>query len=80
MFDRRKVLTGIGSALALAGPGLVPRLALSQQRAPLVSGLPTGIYDTAILDALPGKKPLNCGWSTPRCFRRCRVPTPTFRP
>ena len=58
MFDRRRILTGMGSALALAGPGLVPRWALAQQRPPLVSGLPTGVYDTAILDALPGKKPL----------------------
>src|SRR4051794_41517950 len=57
MFDRRKVLTGLaGGAAALAAPGL-PRLALGQQP-PLVPGLPSGVYDTAVLDALPGKKPL----------------------
>src|SRR3954451_543765 len=59
MFDRRKVLTRLaGGAVVLAAPGLLPRLALGQQRPPLVSGLPGGVYDTAILDALPGKKPL----------------------
>ncbi len=58
MFDRRRVLTGIGSGLALAGSGLLPRWALSQQQPPLVAGLPEGVYDTTILEALPGKKPL----------------------
>ena len=58
MFDRRRILTGMGSALAFAVPGLAPRLALSQERPPLVSGLPAGVYDTATLEALPGKKPL----------------------
>jgi DMSO/TMAO reductase YedYZ molybdopterin-dependent catalytic subunit len=58
MFDRRRVLTGIGSGLALAGSGLMPRWAMAQQRPPLVAGLPEGVYDTAILEALPGKKPL----------------------
>ena len=58
MFDRRKVLTGLaGGAAALAAPGL-PWLALGQQRPSLVSGLPSGVYDTAVLGALPGKKPL----------------------
>ena len=58
MFNRRKMLTGLaGGAAVLAAPGL-PRLALGQQRPSLVSGLPSGVYDTAILDALPGKKPL----------------------
>jgi sulfite dehydrogenase len=33
-------------------------LASSQERPLLVSGLPGGVYDTAILDTLPGKKPL----------------------
>ncbi len=44
--------------LALAGSGLVPRWALSQQQPALAPGLPAGVYDTAVLDALPGKKPL----------------------
>jgi DMSO/TMAO reductase YedYZ molybdopterin-dependent catalytic subunit len=58
MFDRRRVLAGMGSAVALAGSGLIPRWALAQQRPALASGLPAGVYDTAILEALPGKKPL----------------------
>jgi DMSO/TMAO reductase YedYZ molybdopterin-dependent catalytic subunit len=33
-------------------------LAWARQEATLVPGLPNGVYDTAILDALPGKKPL----------------------
>jgi DMSO/TMAO reductase YedYZ molybdopterin-dependent catalytic subunit len=56
--DRRRVLSGMGSALAFAVPGLASRWALSQERPPLVSGLPAGVYDTAVLDTLPGKKPL----------------------
>jgi DMSO/TMAO reductase YedYZ molybdopterin-dependent catalytic subunit len=51
---RRRFLQGAGSTLAL-GTGLAPALA---QKAPLTTGLPSGEYDTAILDALPGKKPL----------------------
>jgi hypothetical protein len=47
MFDRRRVLSGMGSALAFHVPGLGSRLALSQERPPLVSGLPAGVYDTA---------------------------------
>src|SRR5271165_1477140 len=58
MVDRRRVITGMGSALASAVVGLAPRITLSQERPPLVPGLPEGVYDTAILDALPGKKPL----------------------
>jgi DMSO/TMAO reductase YedYZ molybdopterin-dependent catalytic subunit len=45
-------------ALALAWPGLDLRPAWSQERPVLVPGLPAGVYDTAILDALPGKQPL----------------------
>lgn len=58
--DRRQILrhAGLGAAAALAGPALLPRLALAQQKPSLVPGLPAGVYDTAILDALPGKKPL----------------------
>src|SRR6516225_4846685 len=58
MFDRRGVLAGMGSALAFAVSGLAPRLALSQERPPIVPGLPAGVYDTAMLDTLPGKQPL----------------------
>lgn len=58
MIDRRMVVTGMGTALASAVTGLTPRMTLSQERPPLVPGLPEGVYDTAILDTLPGKKPL----------------------
>lgn len=58
MLKRRSVLQGIGSAVVLGTSGVVPRLAAAAENAPLVSGLPPGEYDTAILDALPGKKPL----------------------
>ncbi|MBV9687740.1 MAG: molybdopterin-dependent oxidoreductase [Alphaproteobacteria bacterium] len=58
MVDRRAVVTGISSALASVATGLAPRATLSQERPSLASGLPQGVYDTAILDALPGKKPL----------------------
>jgi hypothetical protein len=57
--NRRQILRGAGAgAAALAAPGLLPRLAREQQKPALVPGLPSGLYDTAILDALPGKKPL----------------------
>ena len=56
MILRRRFLQGAGSTLAL-GAGFVPGLA-SAQKAPLTTGLPSGEYDTAVLDALPGKKPL----------------------
>jgi DMSO/TMAO reductase YedYZ molybdopterin-dependent catalytic subunit len=57
--DRRQLLrrAGIGVA-ALAGPGWLPRLTWAQQGPALLPGLPSGVYDTAVLDALPGKKPL----------------------
>jgi len=56
--DRRTIVTGIGSALASVVAGLAPRATVSQERPPLVPGLPEGIYGTAVLDALPGKTPL----------------------
>ncbi len=55
---RRTLLRGMGGGLALATTGIAPRLALGQERPKLVPGLPDGVYDTAVLDALPGKKPL----------------------
>ena len=57
MLSRRHVLTGASSGALLAGTNLLPRLARAAG-APLVTGLPPGEYDTAVLDALPGKKPL----------------------
>ena len=57
--NRRQLLRRAGAgAAAVVGPGLLPRLAWPQQKPALVPGLPAGVYDTAILDALPGKKPL----------------------
>jgi len=53
MFDRRHVLKA-GSALALLGP----ELARAADKVPLVQGLPDGEYTTAVMDALPGKRPL----------------------
>jgi len=58
MFSRRHLMQGIGGAIVLASPGILARLAAAAGGAPLVSGLPSGEYDTAVLDALPGKKPL----------------------
>jgi sulfite dehydrogenase len=56
MLERRRVLQGLGSVFA--APGLVSRLASPAELPYLTFGLPAGVYDTAILDALPGKKPL----------------------
>jgi len=55
MLGRRDILRGAGSGLLLAGT--MPRIAAAAG-VPLVEGLPPGEYDTAVLDALPGKKPL----------------------
>ena len=55
--DRREFFRGAAGAAALAAMGL-PRLARAAEPSFLVPGLPAGEYDTAILEALPGKKPL----------------------
>jgi len=54
--DRRHVLRGLGGALGLASlrAGGLARAA----EAPLAAGLPDGLYDTATLETLPGKRPL----------------------
>lgn len=54
--DRRHVLRGLGGALGLASLrfGGLARAA----QAPLAAGLPDGLYDTATLETLPGKRPL----------------------
>lgn len=57
MFDRRTLLRSIGGA-ALAGSSLLPRLATAAGEPALTTGLPDGVYNTADLEALPGKKPL----------------------
>jgi sulfite dehydrogenase (cytochrome) subunit A len=56
LLNRRKLLLGMGG-VALAAPRLLPRAAAAAEL-PLTSGLPEGVYDTADLEALPGKKPL----------------------
>jgi DMSO/TMAO reductase YedYZ molybdopterin-dependent catalytic subunit len=53
---RRIFLQGLSGALA--APALLSRRAFSAERAPLPPGLPQGDYDTAVLEALPGKRPL----------------------
>jgi DMSO/TMAO reductase YedYZ molybdopterin-dependent catalytic subunit len=53
MISRRALLAG--GALALAGGGPPVR---AVQKPFLPPGLPDGVYDTAKLEALPGKKPL----------------------
>jgi len=58
MVDRRQILQSVGSAIALGASGLLARAAGAAEKVPLVSGLPSGVYDTATLEALPGKKPL----------------------
>ena len=55
MVSRRKVLLGMGSTAALGASGLREAVAQGLQ---LTTGLPGGVYDTASLEALPGKKPL----------------------
>jgi DMSO/TMAO reductase YedYZ molybdopterin-dependent catalytic subunit len=52
MRDRRSFITALGAGFALAGSGLaLPRRALG-------AGLPQGAIDSAVLEALPGKRPL----------------------
>jgi sulfite dehydrogenase (cytochrome) subunit A len=57
MVDRRKVLLGMGGTAALGASGLLSRAAAAQ-KPQLTTGLPGGVYDTAALETLPGKKPL----------------------
>jgi DMSO/TMAO reductase YedYZ molybdopterin-dependent catalytic subunit len=64
MLSRRQMLRGVGGgALVLgsvaAGGGLaLPKLAWAADKPSLPKGLPAGVYDEAVLDALPGKVPL----------------------
>ena len=53
---RRYFLQGLGGTIA--APALLSRRAFAAERAPLTFGLPQGEYDTAVLEALPGKRPL----------------------
>src|SRR6266852_2722800 len=58
IFSRRHLLQSISGAIVLSSPTILPRVAAAAGGAPLVLGLPAGKYDTAVLDALPEKKPL----------------------
>jgi hypothetical protein len=58
MLERRRILQALGGALAFAVPELVSRSASLSERPYLTVGLPAGEYETAVLDQLPGKKPL----------------------
>jgi len=57
MIDRRSLLLAVGGTAALGSSGLLSRAARAQQP-PLTPDLPAGVYDTAVLEALPGKQPL----------------------
>ena len=56
MISRRAVIAS--GAAAFAGTLPVVRVTRAAERALLPPGLPQGVYDTAVLEALPGKKPL----------------------
>jgi len=56
MITRRAMVAG--GALAFAGSGPFLRAASAAEKPPLPPGLPEGVYETATLEALPGKKPL----------------------
>ncbi len=54
--DRRTVLRGLGGAIGLAS--LRQGGFAHAAEAPLSAGLPEGVFDTAVREALPGKRPL----------------------
>jgi DMSO/TMAO reductase YedYZ molybdopterin-dependent catalytic subunit len=56
MISRRAMVAG--GALALTAPMQFARIGRAAEKAFLPPGLPEGVYDTATLEALPGKKPL----------------------
>ena len=56
MINRRSAVAG--GALAIAGTSPLARLARAGGQSFLEPGLPQGVYATAALEALPGKKPL----------------------
>jgi DMSO/TMAO reductase YedYZ molybdopterin-dependent catalytic subunit len=58
MFNRRDVLKGAGGGALLAGAGLLAPLARAAERPRLPEALPLGLRESAVLDALPGKRPL----------------------
>ena len=59
MLTRRHLIGAAGAGLALGGSGLGLRSAAAAAGGlDLPAGLPQGVRDNAILDTLPGKKPL----------------------
>ncbi len=60
MVTRRRLLEGAGAGAALIGSGLGLRTLTEVQAAGLTlpQPLPKGVHDAAVLEALPGKKPL----------------------
>ena len=59
MHGRREFLRLLGMSATTVGSGMFwARAGYTAGGAPLPQGLPAGLYDTAVLDALPGKKPL----------------------
>ena len=56
MISRRAMIVSGASALAVGGAHL--HTAHAAEKSFLSQGLPDGVYDTATLDALPGKRPL----------------------
>jgi DMSO/TMAO reductase YedYZ molybdopterin-dependent catalytic subunit len=57
MITRRRLVQA-GASAALAGSAFGPRLSVAQTRPSLPAALPQGLRDNAMLDVLPGKKPL----------------------
>src|SRR3984893_17235114 len=56
MISRRAMVAG--GVLVLAGSGQFARAGRAAEKSFLPQGLPEGVYDTATLEALPGKRPL----------------------
>jgi DMSO/TMAO reductase YedYZ molybdopterin-dependent catalytic subunit len=58
MLTRRSVLSAVSAGAALAGSGW-PKVSQSfAAEAPVTPGVPAGVVDSAVLESLPGKKPL----------------------
>ncbi len=55
MISRRAMVAG---GVALAGSAPLARAGRAAEKSFLPQGLPGGVYDTAVLEALPGKRPL----------------------
>jgi DMSO/TMAO reductase YedYZ molybdopterin-dependent catalytic subunit len=58
MISRRTMMGLTGGALAAGGLGTVSRAARAAEKSFLPRELSAGVYETATLEALPGKKPL----------------------